>query len=91
MTARRKPARYAGIAIIAEWCGVEPGTVTTWLHRYPDTPPPDAELEPGRNGIPDRGWLHSRRADWEAWKASRPGQGAPGRPRPRKKPAKEKP
>ena len=88
MTAsKRKPVLYFGVARIAEWLGVQPGTVTQWLTRYDDTPPPDCELLPGRGGIPDRGWLITRRLDWEAWKTSRPGQGAPGRPR--KQPVKE--
>ena len=79
----RKPALYVGVAGVAGWLGVEPVTVTKWLTRYGDTPEPDAYIPPGRNGTPDRGWLPERRSDWEAWQQSRPGQGAPGRPKPR--------
>lgn len=73
MNARRKPTLYFGVAEVAVWFGVKPDTVSQWLHRYDDTPAPDAELLPGRNGVPDRGWLLCRREEWEAWrKTSRP-------------------
>lgn len=77
-----QPTHYVGVAGVAGWLGVEPVTVTKWLTRYDDTPEPDAYIPPGRNGTPDRGWLPERRSDWEAWQRSRPGQGAPGRPKP---------
>ena len=75
MTTRRKPTLYFGVACVAGWLGVKSSTVSQWLLRYGDTPAPDAELLPGRNGIPDRGWLLNRRPEWEAWRASLPGRG----------------
>jgi hypothetical protein len=83
-TTGRKPTVYFGVARVADWLDVQPGTVSKWLERYDDWPAADMLLTPGRSGVPDRGWLLSRRPEWEAWKAARPGQGAPGRPRPRK-------
>jgi hypothetical protein len=76
--------KYVGVAGVAAWFGNEPETVSKWLSRYDDWPTPDAEISPGRNGVPDCGWLPERKADWLAWKASLPGQGAPGLPKPRK-------
>ena len=78
-TATRAPARYVGVAGVAGWFGVSPATVTKWLDRYDDTPAPDAEIEPGRHGIADRGWLPGREQEWRAWRASLPGR--TGRPR----------
>ena len=93
MTTRRKPTLYFGVACIAAWLGVKPGTVSPWLIHYDDTntsedgyPAPDAELLPGRNGIPERGWLLNRRPEWEAWRKTFRNDGTPG---PRKQPAKE--
>jgi hypothetical protein len=92
MTTRRKPTLVFGVAGVAAWLGVQPGTVTQWLEREkkrekndrtPLTPEPDILLSPGRSGVPDRGWLLSRRPEWEAWAAARPGRGAPGVPRTR--------
>jgi hypothetical protein len=74
---------YHGIAGVAGWLGVTPELVTRWLIRYGDTPPHDALIIPGRHGDGDKGWLPGRKGDWEEWRASRPGAGAPGRPRPR--------
>ena len=97
MTTRRKPTLYFGIAAIADWLSVRPDTVTHWLIRaekgeVPGTPTPDMHLTPGRiRGVPDRGWLLERRLEWEEWRASLPGRGAPGVPRPRNTSDKETP
>jgi hypothetical protein len=94
MTTRRKPTLVFGVAGVANWLGVQPGTVTQWLERekrgeVPPTPRPDVLLTPGRSGVPDRGWLITRRPEWVAWAASRPGRGAPGVPRPREQATEE--
>ena len=79
----RKPLRMVGAAGIGAWCGVDARTVSSWLQRYDDTPTPDAEINPGRHGIPDRAWLDTpaRRKEWLDWMKTRPGRGAPGVPR----------
>jgi hypothetical protein len=76
-----RPAVHVGVAGVAAWFGVDPRTVSQWLVRYRDTPVPDIELRPGRNGVPDRGWLPSREQEWRDWKASKPGtrRGIPNR------------
>jgi hypothetical protein len=76
--------RYLGAAGVAAWFGVEPGTVTKWLSRYEGWPVPDCELAPGRNGVADHGWLPEREQEWREWKAGLPGQGAKGKPKPRR-------
>lgn len=58
---------YHGVAGVAAWLGVTPALVTQWLLRYDDTPVPDAATLPGRHGDGDKGWLPSRRGEWEAW------------------------
>jgi hypothetical protein len=87
-TSPRQPIRYCGVGGVAAWLGVKPGTVTTWVDRYEDTRTPtpvaDIELEPGRHGVPDKGWAPERKDEWIAWRESRPGRGAPGQPRSRK-------
>lgn len=88
MSTGRKPTLVFGVAGVANWLGVKAGTVTQWLERekrgdVPPTPRPDILLSPGRSGVPDRGWLLTRRAEWLEWRASLPGRGAPGVPRPR--------
>jgi hypothetical protein len=85
MSTNRKPVRHLGVAGIAALFDVKPQTVTKWLARYDNWPQPDIELAPGRNGIPDRGWLPEREQEWREWKAILPGQGAAGRPKPRRK------
>jgi hypothetical protein len=80
------PVEYLGVAGVARWFGVKPGTVTTWLARYTGWPEPDAYVVPGRNGDRDKLWLPEREPDWRAWKRSLPGQGAKGRPKPRRQP-----
>jgi hypothetical protein len=76
----RHAVKYVGTAGVAAWLGVKPQTVTKWLMRYHDMPEPDAYLGPGRSF---RMWLPEREAEWRAWACSRPGRGAPGRPRKR--------
>ena len=77
-------AEYIGVSGVAAWFGVAPGTVTKWLTRYDGWPQPDAYVTPGRHGDRDKLWLPAREADWRAWKGTLPGQGAPGRPKPRR-------
>src|SRR5690348_8008340 len=72
---------YVGVAGVAAWLGVKPQTVTKWLRRYGNVPESDAYLAPGRSF---RMWLPEREAEWRAWARSRPGRGAPGRPRRRR-------
>lgn len=92
---RRTPGQLVSVGGVAAWLGVEPSTVSTWIPRYAGTPTPtpapDFEILPGRHDTPDVAWLDTdeRRAEWEAWRASRPGQGAKGRPKPRKEKATE--
>ena len=72
------PVRYLGIAGVAEWFGVQAPTVTKWLARYRGWPEPDALIGA------ERGWLPEREQEWRDWKATLPGQGAAGRPKPRR-------
>jgi hypothetical protein len=82
MAGQRQPVRYVGVAGVARWFGVKPGTISTWMRRYPGWPQPDAEIAPGRHDVPDRGWLPEREAEWRIWRATFPGRGAGGgRPR----------
>jgi hypothetical protein len=74
-----RTTHYVGIAGVAAWFGVAPATVTKWLARYDGWPEPDA-----MTGT-EKGWLPRREQEWRAWKAALPGQGAPGRPKPRRK------
>jgi hypothetical protein len=77
------PIRYLGIGEVAKELGVNPQTVSVWLIDYDNCPQPDAEIGPGRHGVPERGWLPGRVAEWRHWmEHGRPGRGAPGRPRP---------
>lgn len=69
---------YLGVAGVAAWFGVAPATVTKWLARYDRWPEPDAMIGS------EKGWLSEREQEWRAWKAALPGQGAPGRPKPRR-------
>lgn len=67
--------RYVGVATVARWFGVSPGTVTKWQSRYAEShpcPEPDAKVEELS------GWLPEREAEWRAWAESRPGQGVGG-------------
>jgi hypothetical protein len=63
---------YLSTADIGSWFDVSPATVTKWRTRYPDFPAPDAQI--GSTA----GWLPERRAEIEAWEASRAGQGVGG-------------
>jgi hypothetical protein len=73
----RKTTRLAGVATVAAWFGVTPQTVTKWFRRYCGWPVPDFDTE----GV--KGWLPEREAEWRAWKASLPGQGAGGGRKPK--------
>lgn len=76
----KRPVVYLSRAQIGAWFGVEGGTVAKWQERYADTRPcPEPDVLVG--SIP--GWLPSRAQEWREWEAGRPGQGAPGRPKPR--------
>lgn len=74
----RRTVSYLGVAGVAAWFGVEPQTVTKWLSRYQGWPQPDAETGDVK------GWLPEREDEWRTWKAALPGQGAAGRPKPRR-------
>ncbi|MFB9926015.1 helix-turn-helix transcriptional regulator [Amycolatopsis halotolerans] len=63
---------YLSTSDIAEWFGVKAATVTQWRGRYTDFPEPDAMTGSVA------GWLPERRAEIEAWEASRAGQGVGG-------------
>lgn len=63
---------YVGAATVASWFEVSRSTVAKWRERYDDCPSPDATID----GVP--GWLPHRKADWEAWRRTRPGQGSGG-------------
>jgi hypothetical protein len=87
VTASRMPIRYLGVAGVARWFGVQPETVSIWMLRHPGWPQPDAEIVPGRHGVPDRGWLPEREQEWREWRAAFPGRGAGGgRPRKNRNP-----
>ncbi|WP_084266063.1 hypothetical protein [Actinomadura macra] len=58
--------------------GVTARAVALWQDRHTDFPKPDIEL--GARELP--GWLPKREAEIRAWHEARPGQGAPGRPKP---------
>lgn len=58
--------------------GVSAAAVTRWQERDPSFPAPDFLL--GDRELP--GWLPERADEISAWYAARPGQGAPGRPKP---------
>ena len=66
------PQHYLGTDDIAAWFGVQSRTITTWLHRYPDCPQPDAVTGSKK---PVSGWLPQREQAWRDWEASRRGQG----------------
>lgn len=83
--AARRPLRCAGIAGVADWLSMTPAALAKAMDRNPDWPGEDVTIDQKRDGHPYRGWLPERRAEWEAWKASLPGQGAGGG-RPRKSP-----
>ncbi|GAA4059781.1 hypothetical protein [Actinomadura miaoliensis] len=72
------PTRYLDRASVGALFGVSAQAVAKWQERYEDFPAPDALL--GERELP--GWLPSRVAEIKAWHAARPGQGAPGRPKP---------
>jgi hypothetical protein len=86
MARTRTPIKTVGVAGVAAWLNVTPQLVTKWLLRYTDTPVPDVEIHPGRHGVPDRAWKDTpeRKAEWAKWNDARPGQGAPGQPKPRR-------
>jgi len=63
-----------GQAEVARWCGVNQATISEWITRYDSTPEPDVEIRTGRRV--SRGWLPSRKAEWQAFAAVR--ASAPG-------------
>ena len=74
----RQPLRCAGLADVAVWLSMTPAALAKAMERHPGWPTPDAEIEQARSSRPYRGWLPDRRSEWEAWKASLPGQGVGG-------------
>lgn len=76
-----KPIQYMSVADIAALFDVAPGTVEKWRQRYDNFPVPDAVIGIG-HGMPIRGWLPDREAEFREWKKTMPGRGAGGgRPR----------
>ncbi len=63
-----------GQAEVARWCGVNQATISMWIGRYDNCPEPDAEIRTGRATV--RGWLPSRKAEWQRFAATR--ASAPG-------------
>ena len=72
------PAPYLDRAAVAALCGVSARAVALWQDRHEDFPAPDIVL--GERELP--GWLPDRVGEIKAWHAARPGQGAPGKPKP---------
>ncbi|MBA9003671.1 hypothetical protein [Thermomonospora cellulosilytica] len=72
------PVHYLDRAAVAALFGVTAQAVAKWQDRYDDFPKPDATW--GERKLP--GWLPERVGKIRAWHAARPGQGAPGRPKP---------
>lgn len=71
MTRKRKPVVTAGSAQVALWLGVSRAAVANWLARYPDqVPAPDVVIA-FPSGHEDWGWKPQRRAEWEAFYATR--------------------
>jgi uncharacterized protein YjcR len=52
-----------GQAIVAQWCGVKPVTITMWIDRYDNWPQPDSVTHTSATSI-TRGWLPERKAEW---------------------------
>lgn len=73
--------RYLGMTEVGEWFGVAGGTVAVWRRRYQDTNPcPEPDAMVGTSP----GWLPEREPEWRSWRASLPGQGAGGGPKPKR-------
>lgn len=58
--------------------GVSANAVRMWQERHADFPEPDFDY--GKGELP--AWLPEREGEIRAWHKNRPGQGAPGRPKP---------
>ncbi|MBO2459845.1 hypothetical protein [Actinomadura violacea] len=72
---------YVGIDEVGRWLGIARTAASHLKARYADTlppPEPDVVISGPR---PISGWLPERKAEWLAWKESRPGQGAGGGPK----------
>lgn len=77
------PTRYLDRAAVAALFGVSAAAVARWQERHgPDheNPFPAPDIVLGDRELP--GWLPDRVDEIRAWHAARPGQGAPGRPKP---------
>lgn len=72
------PTRYLDRALVGALFGVSANAVRMWQERHEDFPEPDGVF--GERELP--GWLPAREGEIRAWHAARPGQGAPGRPKP---------
>jgi hypothetical protein len=70
--------RYLDRAAVGAVFGVTARAVAQWQDRHPDFPAPDVLL--GDRELP--GWHPDRLDEIKAWHKDRPGQGAPGRPKP---------
>lgn len=75
MATTRQPLRCVGTAGVAVWLSMTPEALTKAMERHPGWPAEDASIWLARTY---RGWLPERRAEWETWKASLPGQGKGG-------------
>ncbi len=69
---------YLDRAAVGALFGVSAVAVAKWQGRDPTFPAPDIVL--GERELP--GWSPRRAEEIRAWYAARPGQGAPGRPKP---------
>lgn len=76
------PVRYIGVPGLARHLSVTRDTIYKWRARYPAGAPlafpaPDAEVDDAP------AWLPERLDEITTWRASLPGRGAGGGPRPR--------
>ncbi|GAA2618797.1 hypothetical protein GCM10010411_62930 [Actinomadura fulvescens] len=87
-----RPVRYRDMGQVGEWFGVSGKTVSKWRTRYADDHPcPEPDAMTGEPPGETPGWLPDRENEWRAWHASRPGQGAKGRPKLRRQPDGDQP
>lgn len=80
--APRRPAMYVLEAGVGNWYGVTRAAVDRWGRRYQGRPAPAAEFEAAWRGKPLPAWTEDSRTAWDAYRATMPGQGAKGRPKP---------
>lgn len=61
---------YASKSLIAEWCGVSPSSVSNWLSRYTDYPPPAITVRSPKGA--DFAWPMDSREAWVEWARPEP-------------------